>query len=85
VTMWGTKVWDEVGTEWGARRDVAEPQTRYVPPGPTCIATAGIQGFTQDAWRIFRRDGIEVQRELFTWRYGAQPEVICGAEPGGDG
>lgn len=85
VTLWSTKVWDEVTTEWGPRRDVTKPERRYVEPGPTCIATQGIDGFTQDAWRIFRQDGIEVKREKFSWRYDAQPEVICGKDPAEQG
>jgi vancomycin resistance protein YoaR len=81
VTKWGTKVWDEVSAEWGDRRDPVDPQRRYVDPGPSCLATQGIPGFTQDAWRVFHRDGEEVEREQFTWRYDAQPEVICAEEP----
>lgn len=81
VSMWSTKVWDEVKTEWSAKRDVTKPERMYVDPGPDCIETVGIDGFTQDAFRIFIRDGNEVQREKFTWRYDAQPEVICGEEP----
>lgn len=84
VSLWSTKVWDEVTTEWSPRRDITKPERRYVPPGPTCIATQGIDGFTQDAWRIFRQDGIEVKREKFSWRYDAQPEVICAEEPADD-
>ncbi len=81
VTLWGTKVWDKITTEWGPRRDVVQPPTRYIEPGPTCIATNGIEGFTQDAWRVFYKDGIEVKRERFTWRYDAQPNFICGEKP----
>ena len=85
VTLWSTKVWDEVKTEWSAKRDITKPQTLYVEPGPTCIATQGIDGFTQDAWRVFYQDGIEVKREKFSWRYDPQPQVICGEPPeGGD-
>jgi vancomycin resistance protein YoaR len=84
VSMWSTKVWDEVTTEWSAKRDITKPKRQYVDPGPTCIATVGIDGFTQDAWRIFHNDGKEVTREKFSWRYDAQPEVICGEEPDED-
>lgn len=84
VSMWSTKVWDEVTTEWSAKRDITEPRTEYLEPGPDCIATTGIQGFTQDAWRIFIRDGQEVKREKFTWRYDAQPEFICDEKPDQD-
>jgi vancomycin resistance protein YoaR len=84
VSMWSTKVWDEVTTEWSGKRDITKPRRMYVKPGPDCIATVGIDGFTQDAYRIFIRDGQEVQREKFTWRYDAQPEVICGEKPDED-
>jgi vancomycin resistance protein YoaR len=84
VSMWSTKVWDEVTTEWSGKRDVTKPKRMYVKPGPDCIATVGIDGFTQDAWRIFLRDGKEVKREKFSWRYDAQPEVICGEKPDED-
>jgi vancomycin resistance protein YoaR len=85
VTMWGTKVWDDVTARWGPKRDLVTPRTRYVEPGPTCIATQGIDGFTQDAWRVYHRDGVEVEQERFTWRYDAQPQVICDEEPEGEG
>jgi vancomycin resistance protein YoaR len=84
VTLWSTKVWDEVTTEWSPKRDTTRPQRRYVTPGPSCIETQGIDGFTQDAWRVFHRDGGEVKREKFTWRYDPQPEVVCGEEPDDD-
>jgi vancomycin resistance protein YoaR len=84
VSMWSTQVWDEVTTEWGPRRNVVRPERQYLEPGPDCIATVGIEGFTQDAWRVFIRDGQEVQREQFTWSYDAQPEFICGERPGRD-
>jgi vancomycin resistance protein YoaR len=83
VSMWSTKIWDEVRTEWSAKRDITSPRTQYLEPGPSCIATEGIEGFTQDAWRIFVRDGEEVRRETFTWRYDAEPRFICGEEPDG--
>lgn len=81
VTMWSTKVWDDVTTEYGPRRDPTDPPTKYLEPGPDCIDTTGIPGFTQDAWRVFWRDGAEVEREQFTWRYDPQPEFICGKDP----
>jgi vancomycin resistance protein YoaR len=81
VSMWSTRVWGEVTAEWGARRDVVTPKVEYLKPGPDCIATAGRDGFTQDAWRIFYRDGIEVKREKFSWRYDAEPQFRCEEKP----
>jgi vancomycin resistance protein YoaR len=81
VSMWSTRVWDEVTTEWSPQRDITQPEKEYLKPGPKCIATEGIPGYAQDAWRIFVRDGQEVQREKFSWRYDPQPEFICAKEP----
>ena len=84
VSMWSTRIWDEIKTEWSPKRNITKPERMYVDPGPDCIETVGIDGFTQDAYRIFIQDGREVRREKFTWRYDAQPEVICGEAPDED-
>jgi len=76
VTLWGTKEFD-VSTKWGPRRDVTHPRTVRVSDRD-CIPTDGVDGFVQDAWRIFERSGVEVRRERFSWRYRAEPRFICG-------
>lgn len=81
VSMWSTKVYDSVTTQWSERRNITKPQVVYLEPGPDCIATDGIDGFTQDAWRIFRKGGKEIRREKFTWRYDAEPRYICEKPP----
>ena len=81
VTMWSTKVYDSVKTVRGPRRNPTSPPTVYREPGPKCIASSGLPGFTQDAWRVIRKDGREVAREKFTWRYDPEPRFICGAKP----
>jgi vancomycin resistance protein YoaR len=81
VSMWSTKVYDSVKTERSLRRNHTSPPTVYREPGPKCIATSGLPGFTQDAWRIIRKDGKEIKREKFTWRYDPEPRFICGEEP----
>ncbi len=78
VSMWSTKVYDSVTTEWGPKRDWKEPEIVTVAAGPSCIAREGGRGFAQDAWRVFRKEGKEVQREKFSWRYDAEPRVTCG-------
>ncbi|HZN18434.1 MAG TPA: VanW family protein [Micromonosporaceae bacterium] len=80
VSIWSTKRYD-ISTVWSARRDPTQPKVVYLPPGPQCVATEGIPGFTQDAWRIFRQNGKEIRRQKFTWRYDAEPRQICGAPP----
>jgi vancomycin resistance protein YoaR len=81
VSIWSTKIYDSVKTEWGPRRNPTSPQTKYLEPGPDCIETSGLPGFTQDAWRIFRKDGKETKREKFSWTYQAEPRFICAKPP----
>ncbi|MEV4617933.1 VanW family protein [Asanoa sp. NPDC049573] len=77
VSMWSTKVYDSVKTEYGPKTNVTKPESKTLPAGPECIATAGSDGFSQDAYRVIRKDGKEVQREKFTWRYDAEPRYTC--------
>lgn len=77
VSIWSTKIWDKVTTQWSPRRNATKPRTVTLPAGDSCIETSGIDGFTQDAWRIFERDGKEVDREKFTWTYEAEPRYLC--------
>ncbi|GAA0466893.1 VanW family protein [Actinoplanes campanulatus] len=80
VSVWSTKVWDKVTTEYSPRRNITSPQTITLPPGPNCIATSGLNGFTQDAFRLFHRDGKVVKREKFTWKYDAEPRFVCRSD-----
>ncbi|MEH0986000.1 VanW family protein [Micromonospora sp. CPCC 205556] len=81
VSMWSTKIYDSVKTEYGPRRNITQPKTVYLEPGPKCIAAVGSEGFTQDAFRVIKKDGKVVKREKFTWTYDAEPKFICGPEP----
>jgi vancomycin resistance protein YoaR len=80
VTMWSTKVYDSVKTVYGPRRDITSPPTEHREPGPKCISSSGLPGFTQDAWRVIRKDGKEVKREKFSWRYAPEPRFVCQEE-----
>ncbi|MEV0713656.1 VanW family protein [Asanoa sp. NPDC050611] len=81
VSMWSTKVYDSVKTEWAPKHDVVKPESKTLPAGPECIATTGTDGFTQDAYRVITKDGKEVQREKFSWRYDAEPRYTCEKPP----
>ncbi|SCL21489.1 Vancomycin resistance protein YoaR, contains peptidoglycan-binding and VanW domains [Micromonospora nigra] len=81
VSIWSTKIWDSVKTEYGPRRNITSPKTVYLEPGPTCIPANGSQGFTQDAFRVIKKDGKVVKREKFSWTYSAEPRFICGRGP----
>ncbi|GAB2628140.1 vanomycin resistance protein VanB [Paractinoplanes abujensis] len=78
VTLWSTKVYDSVKTVYGPRRNQTSPPTVRREAGPKCISTSGLPGFTQDAWRVIRKDGQEVERKKFTWRYDPEPRFVCG-------
>ena len=81
VSMWSTKYYDSVTTVRSPRRGITWPPTVYREPGPSCIASSGLPGFTQDAWRVIRKDGREVKREKFTWRYDPEPRFVCATKP----
>ncbi|MET0424850.1 MAG: VanW family protein [Actinoplanes sp.] len=81
VSMWSTKVYDSVKTVYGPRRGHTSPPTVHREAGPKCITSSGLPGFTQDAWRVIRKDGREVAREKFSWRYDPEPRFVCGGEP----
>ncbi|GLY95741.1 VanW family protein [Actinoplanes sp. NBRC 103695] len=80
VSMWSTKHFDSVKTERSPRRNFTSPPTIQREAGPRCIATGGLPGFTQDAWRVIRKDGKEIQREKFTWKYDPEPRFVCGGD-----
>ncbi|GLI03737.1 VanW family protein [Phytohabitans aurantiacus] len=84
VSMWSTKVYESVKTEWSPRRNITKPRTVYLDPGPSCIEASGSDGFTQDAYRVFRKGGKEVKREKFSWTYQAEPRFICAKKPAGE-
>ncbi|MFC8615550.1 VanW family protein [Micromonospora purpureochromogenes] len=81
VSIWSTKIYDSVKTEYGPRRNITAPKTVHLEPGPTCISAAGSAGFSQDAFRVIKKDGKVVKREKFSWTYDAEPRFICGPEP----
>jgi vancomycin resistance protein YoaR len=80
VSMWSTKRYD-IETIWGPRTNPTQPVTKYIQ-GPGCIATDGIPGFSQEAWRVFKQGGKEIRRQRFFHRYDAEPRFICGPPPG---
>ncbi|WP_435205506.1 VanW family protein [Micromonospora sp. bgisy143] len=81
VSIWSTKIYDSVKTEYGPRRNITKPKLIHLEPGPTCIPSNGINGFTQDAFRVIKKGGVVVKREKFSWRYDAEPRYVCGPKP----
>ncbi|MEU5782242.1 VanW family protein [Micromonospora lupini] len=81
VSIWSTKIYDSVKTEYGPRRNITTPKVIHLEPGPSCIPSNGINGFAQDAFRVIKKGGVVVKREKFTWRYDAEPRYVCGPKP----
>ncbi|MFU8853779.1 VanW family protein [Micromonospora sp. SL1-18] len=81
VSIWSTKVYDSVKTEYGPRRDITQPTTVYLEPGPKCITAEGSVGFAQDAYRVITKGGKVIKREKFSWRYDPEPRFVCAPKP----
>ncbi|PWR11087.1 vanomycin resistance protein VanB [Micromonospora sicca] len=81
VSIWSTKIYDSVKTEYGPRRNITQPKTVHLEAGPDCIEAAGSVGFAQDAYRVITKDGKVIKREKFSWTYQAEPRFICGPKP----
>lgn len=80
ITMWGTKVYDDVKAEFGPKRNIV-PFTTVYSQDPECLAQEGMIGFTIDVDRVFYKGGKEVKRETITTRYRPSPTVVCGPDP----
>jgi len=33
--------------------------------------------YRQEAWRVFKQNGVEIKRERFQWHYRAEPKFVC--------
>lgn len=79
ITFLGTRKYDEVLSETGARRNVVEPATKELS-GDSCVAQPSLEGFDITVDRVFRRGGEEVGRESFDTHYTPRDEVVCVTE-----
>ena len=77
VAMWSTRYYDSVTSEKGPRRNITQPPTVHRDDGDKCIATDGLPGFSMDVFRVIRKDGKEVKREKFSWKYDPEPRFVC--------
>ena len=81
VTMWGTKVYDQIKAVSSDRYNVVAASKTQYDPSATCHAQSGTQGFSIDVYRVFLKDGKEVKREKITTRYRPSPTVLCREDP----
>ncbi|GAA1017515.1 hypothetical protein Aple_032060 [Acrocarpospora pleiomorpha] len=75
VDFWSTKRF-EVESESSPRYDVRPIQT-LTDSGPDCIPMEGVQGFSIDVTRIFKRNGKEIRRQKFHTVYAPEPRLTC--------
>ncbi|WP_203952075.1 VanW family protein [Planotetraspora mira] len=75
VRFWSTKRFD-VEAESSARYDVKGFPT-LADDGPECIPMTGVDGFTIDVWRIFKKDDEVVRRQRFRTTYTPEPQLTC--------
>lgn len=75
VSLFGTRRFD-ISTEYGPKTNVTAPPAITLAEAD-CNETDGIPGFRQEAWRVFKKDGVELKRERFAWTYRAEPKFTC--------
>ena len=80
MSLWSTQRFD-IETVYGPRINPNQPKTVYLQEDG-CVATDGLPGFQQEAWRVFKQAGTELKRQKFSWKYDPEPRFVCGPPPG---
>ncbi|WP_181019524.1 VanW family protein [Nonomuraea typhae] len=80
VQFWSTKRY-EVTSESSGRYNVKSFPS-LSESGPKCQPMSGVEGFTIDVWRIFKKagsgkDGKVVRKQKFTTVYQPEPKLTC--------
>lgn len=73
--FWSTKVYDIEAVK-GERHNIRQPGTD-TGSGPGCVPQSPQAGFDVDVTRIFKQNGAEVKREVFSTRYIPEDAVTC--------
>jgi vancomycin resistance protein YoaR len=76
VTMWGTKVWGDIESISGPKRNITAPGSRE-SDDPTCDNQAPADGFDITVTRVFKKDGAEVKRESYNTHYDPTDKITC--------
>lgn len=76
VTLWGTKVWDEIRSISSERTDIRAPQ-EVESDAPDCEKQEPVDGFDISVTRVFVRDGAEAKRETFHTEYQPTDKITC--------
>ena len=73
--FWSTKVYDIEAVK-GERHNIRQPGSE-TDSDPDCVPQSPQSGFDVDVTRIFKQNGAEVRREVFSTRYNAEDAVTC--------
>ena len=76
VSMWGTKVWDEIRSISSPRRNIVSPRT-VESSAADCEPQSPVDGFDITITRVFIRDGEEVKRETYDTHYDPTDRIVC--------
>lgn len=76
VKMWSTQVWDEIKSPDAKKSNYTTGQ-KIENDEDDCEYQAPIKGFDADYYRSFVKDGKEVKRENYHWRYAPGDEIVC--------
>ncbi|MFI6318947.1 VanW family protein [Nonomuraea sp. NPDC050556] len=77
VQFWSTKRFD-ISSRSSERYDVRDFPT-LSESGPDCIPMGGVEGFSIDVWRTFKKDGEVVREQKFHTVYAPEPRLTCDA------
>ncbi|MFC4015855.1 VanW family protein [Nonomuraea purpurea] len=75
VDFWSTKRY-EIESQSSERYNV-KPIKSIKDSGDECIPMEGVEGFTIDVWRIFKKDGEVVRKQRFNTVYDPEPRLTC--------
>lgn len=76
VKLWGDSPYDKVITSDPVKSGFTTPGSKTMS-GPDCSAQPAFPGFTASYYRAFIKDGVEVKRQNYTWKYSTGDAITC--------
>ena len=76
VKIWSTKTYDKITATDPVKSGYTSGQT-ITRSGPKCEYQAPIQGFNVSYSRLFFKDGKQVKKQKYSWRYSPGDEIKC--------
>ncbi|QGF24151.1 hypothetical protein [Raineyella fluvialis] len=72
----GASPYDKIVTPDPVKSNFVTPGSK-TQSGPDCTPQPAFQGFTATFYRAFIKNGTEVKRQNYTWKYDAGDEIKC--------